>query len=79
MNIPGIGAVYEAKLSADGNTMAGTIKRGFPVAVPWTPKRVGEDQAWAIPKPPTPAKPMAADAVREPGSLTQSSRDTLTG
>ena len=28
MNIPGIGAEYSAKLSADGNTMTGTLK-GF--------------------------------------------------
>jgi uncharacterized protein (TIGR03435 family) len=62
MNIPGIGAVYEAKLSADGNTMAGSIKQGFPFPVPWTLKRVSEKEAWALPKPPAPPKPMAADA-----------------
>jgi hypothetical protein len=45
MNIPGIGAVYEAKLSADGNTMAGSIKGGFPYPVPWTLKRVSEQEA----------------------------------
>ena len=62
MNIPGIGAVYEAKLSADGNTMAGTIKQGFPFPVQWTLKRVSENEAWALPKAPAPAKPMAVDA-----------------
>ena len=62
MNIPGIGTVYEAKLSADGNTMTGTIKGGFPFPVPWTLKRVSETEAWAIPEPAPPPKPMAADA-----------------
>jgi uncharacterized protein (TIGR03435 family) len=61
MNIPGIGAVYEAKLSADGITMTGTLK-GFSVPVTWTLSRVNEEQAWAIPKPPVPVRPMAADA-----------------
>jgi uncharacterized protein (TIGR03435 family) len=61
MNIPGIGAVYDAKLSADGNTMAGTVK-GFSIPAPWTLKRVKAEEAWAIPKPPTPVRPMAADA-----------------
>ena len=61
MNIPGIGAVYDAKLSADGGTMNGTVK-GFSVPAPWILKRVPEDQAWAIPQPPKPARPMAADA-----------------
>lgn len=61
MNIPGIGAVYEAKLSADGNTIAGTVK-GFSVPAPWSMKRVTEAEAWPIPKPPVPTRPMAADA-----------------
>jgi bla regulator protein blaR1 len=61
MNIPGIGAVYEAKLSADGNTIAGTVK-GFSVPAPWSMSRVTEAEAWPIPKPPAPARPMAADA-----------------
>jgi len=61
MSIPGIGASYEAKLSADGNTMSGTLK-GFSVPVTWTLKRVSEAEAWAIPKPPAPPRPMPADA-----------------
>ena len=59
MNIPGIGAEYSAKLSADGNSMTGTLK-GFSVPVTWTLKRVSADQAWTIPKPPAPPKPLAA-------------------
>ena len=61
MNIPGIGAVYEAKLSADGESIAGTVK-GFSVPAPWAMKRVTEAEAWPIPKPPVPPRPMAADA-----------------
>src|SRR5580692_8984391 len=36
ITIPGIGAGFEGKLSADGKTIAGTVKRGFPSPVPWT-------------------------------------------
>jgi uncharacterized protein (TIGR03435 family) len=61
LSIPGIGASYEGKISTDGSTMTGTLK-GFSVPVTWTMKRVREDQAWAIPKPPVPPRPMAADA-----------------
>lgn len=61
MNIPGIAATYEGKLSADGNAMNGTVK-GFSMPVAWNMKRVGPEEAWAIPKAPTPPRPMAADA-----------------
>ena len=61
MNIPGIGATYEAKLSADGESIAGTVK-GFSVPAAWAMKRVTEAEAWPIPKPPVPPRPMAADA-----------------
>lgn len=61
MNIPGIGAVYDAKLTADGSTMSGTVK-GFSVPAPWILKRVSATEEWAIPKPPVPTRPMAADA-----------------
>lgn len=60
LNIPGIGATWEGKFGADGNTMTGTLK-GFSAPVQWTMKRVSADQAWLIPKPPSP-KRMAADA-----------------
>jgi len=61
MSIPGIAATYEGKLSADGNAMTGTVK-GFSVPTAWNMKRVPESEAWAIPKPPVPLRPMAADA-----------------
>ena len=57
MSIPGISATYEGKLSPDGNKMTGTVK-GFSVPTPWNMARVGEAEAWAIPKPPVPARPM---------------------
>jgi hypothetical protein len=61
LSIPGIGASYQGKLGADGDTMTGTLK-GFSVPVQWTMKRVSEDQAWAIPKPPVPTRPIPANA-----------------
>ncbi len=61
MYIPVIAATYEAKLSADGNAIAGTVK-GFSVPAPWSMTRVTEAEAWPIPKPPVPTRPMAADA-----------------
>ncbi len=76
LKIPGIGAVYEAKLSADRNTMAGMIKEGFPAPVPWTLRRVSDEQAWAIPPPPAPAKPMAnPDPVFEVAAIKLSQPD----
>jgi uncharacterized protein (TIGR03435 family) len=60
LSIPGIGATWEGKFGADGNTLTGTLK-GFSAPVQWTMKRVGADQAWLIPKPPV-QKAMAADA-----------------
>lgn len=55
LEIPGIGAHYEAKLSKDGDSMEGTIKAGvFPTPVPWTLKRVKPEEAWALREPPKP-------------------------
>ena len=60
LDIPGIGAHYEARLSKDGDTMEGTIKAGvFPTPVPWTLKRVKPEEGWAIPEPPKQPKPLA--------------------
>lgn len=64
LSIPGVGATYQGKLSADGNTLAGTLK-GFSVPVQWTMKRVSADQAWAIPKPPAPHELKSADPAFE--------------
>jgi uncharacterized protein (TIGR03435 family) len=79
MSIPGIGAEYSANLSADGNSMTGTLK-GFSVPVTWTLKRVSADQAWTIPKPPAPPKPLAAaDPVFEVAAIKLSRPDTGRG
>jgi uncharacterized protein (TIGR03435 family) len=56
-----IGGKYEGKMSADGNTIAGTWTQGpNPLALVLT--RTTPDAAWPIPEP---VKPMAADA--DPG------------
>jgi uncharacterized protein (TIGR03435 family) len=57
----GIGG-FDGKLSADGNTMDGSMSLGRPTPIPFTIVRATPDTAWAIPEP---LKPMAADA--DPG------------
>jgi uncharacterized protein (TIGR03435 family) len=60
ISIVGIGT-FEGKLSADGNSMAGTWTQGAqPLAL--NLKRATPETAWAIPEPPPRPKPMAADA-----------------
>src|ERR1700676_2948657 len=61
MSVPGIGGAYEGKLSADGNSIAGTWTQG-PNPLPLNLTRATPATAWAIPEPPAPPKPMAADA-----------------
>jgi uncharacterized protein (TIGR03435 family) len=61
ISIVGIGGTFEGKLSADGNSIAGTWSQGgAPLAL--NLKRVTPETAWTIPEPPRPPKPMAADA-----------------
>jgi uncharacterized protein (TIGR03435 family) len=61
MLIPAIGATYEGRLEADGNSITGTMTQGSnPIAL--TLRRATTATAWAIPEPPAPPKPMAADA-----------------
>jgi hypothetical protein len=61
MSVPGIGGRYEGKLNADGNSIAGTWTQG-PAPLPLNLSRATSETAWTIPDPPSPAKPMAADA-----------------
>jgi uncharacterized protein (TIGR03435 family) len=61
VTIPGIGGGYEGKLDSDGVFLTGNFTQG-PASLPLTLKHVTEDAAWPIPAPPTPPKPMAADA-----------------
>jgi uncharacterized protein (TIGR03435 family) len=58
--IPAIAGSYEGKLSADGNSIAGTFTQGKPL--PLTLTRATAETAWAIPDPPAPPKKMRADA-----------------
>jgi uncharacterized protein (TIGR03435 family) len=61
ISIVGIGGNFEGKLSADGNSLAGTwTQGGMPLSL--TLKRATPETAWTIPEPPPPPKPMAADA-----------------
>jgi hypothetical protein len=56
-----IGGTYEGKLSADGKTIAGNWAQG-PNPLPLNFERATPETEWAIPKPPPPIPPMAADA-----------------
>ena len=59
--ITAIGGSYEGRLSADGNTIAGTwTQLGMPM--PLTMVRATPETAWAIPEPLPPPKNMPADA-----------------
>jgi uncharacterized protein (TIGR03435 family) len=59
--IPVMGASYEGTMSADGNSIAGTLTGG-PNPLPVTMVRATKETAWEIPPPPPPPKLMAADA-----------------
>jgi uncharacterized protein (TIGR03435 family) len=56
-----IGATFQGTVSADGNSIVGTWTQG-PNPQPLTLVRATKETAWEIPPPPTPPKPMAADA-----------------
>jgi len=59
--IPGIGASYEGRLSADGSSIAGMFTQGGrPLALNLA--RATPETAWTIPSPPAALKPMAATA-----------------
>jgi uncharacterized protein (TIGR03435 family) len=77
MSVPGIAGTLEGKLNADGNSIAGTWSQG-PTPLPVNLKRATNETAWAIPEPPAPAKPMAADAnpVFEVATIKPSKPDT---
>jgi uncharacterized protein (TIGR03435 family) len=75
-SIPGIGASYEGKLSADGNAITGTFTQAGN-QLPLDLVRATGDAAWAIPAPPAAMKPMPADArpVFEVASIKPSNPD----
>ena len=60
MTIPSLNGNYEGKLSADGNSIAGTWTQGAPLALNLA--RATPETAWAIPEPPPPPVRMAANA-----------------
>src|SRR5580658_7712590 len=60
ITIPSIAGTYEGKLSADGNSIAGTFSQG--AQLPLNLARATPETAWAIPEPPPPPKRMAPDA-----------------
>ena len=60
ITIPSINGHYEGKLSADGNSIAGTWTQGAQLALNLA--RATPETAWAIPEPPPPPKRMAPDA-----------------
>ena len=75
MTIPGIGATWQGKLSADGTTLTGTLD-GFSVIVTWTLKRVPPEEEWPLRKPPVPARPMtSADPAFEVATIKPSNPD----
>ena len=58
MSVTAAGIEFDGKLSADGNSIAGTFKQG-PGTLPMTLTRATKETAWALPAAP---KTMAADA-----------------
>src|SRR5579862_2434330 len=60
MTIPAANGKYEGKLSADGNSIVGTLTQGAPLALNLA--RATPETAWEIPEPPPPPKRMAPDA-----------------
>jgi uncharacterized protein (TIGR03435 family) len=60
MSVPGIGAAYEGKVSADGNSITGTWSQGIE-SLPLNLTRATSQTAWMIPDAPV-RKAMPADA-----------------
>jgi uncharacterized protein (TIGR03435 family) len=56
-----IGGTFQGTVSPDGNSIVGTWTQG-PNPLPLTLVRATKETAWELPPPPTPPKPMAADA-----------------
>jgi uncharacterized protein (TIGR03435 family) len=60
MTIPSTGGTFEGKLSADENSITGTLTQG--ARLPLNLARATPETAWAIPEPPPPPTRMAPDA-----------------
>jgi uncharacterized protein (TIGR03435 family) len=75
MSIPGIGATWQGKLSADGTTLTGTLE-GMSVPVTWTMSRVKPEEEWPLRKPPVPVRPLvSADPAFEVATIKPSNPD----
>lgn len=61
ITLPGMGAIYDGKISPDGKTITGALTQG-PAPRPLNLSKATPQTAWALPEPPAPLKPMAADA-----------------
>jgi uncharacterized protein (TIGR03435 family) len=59
--IPGVGGIFQGRLSLDGNSMVGTWAQG-PEPVLLNLTRTTPQMEWAIPEPPKPPRPMPGDA-----------------
>jgi hypothetical protein len=55
--VPGMGAIYDGKLEADGNSITGTLTQGTN-PLPLLLKRATATTAWELPPPPTAPKPL---------------------
>ncbi len=73
MTIAALNGTYEGKVSADGNSITGTLSLGAPV--PLNLARATPETAWTIPEPPPPPKPMAGDPGIEVATIKPSSPD----
>ncbi|MEZ2348835.1 TIGR03435 family protein [Terriglobus sp. RCC_193] len=61
LKVDAIGGVYTGKMAPDGSTITGEWKQGDK-PLPLILARTTKETAWAIPEPPKPVPPMAADA-----------------
>ncbi len=62
MTLAALGGSLEANLSADANSLTGTLNTQGGPAIPLNFVRATPETAWAIPDPPAPVVPMAATA-----------------
>lgn len=57
--VPGVGATYDGKFEADGNSITGTLTQGT-TPLPLQLSRATATTAWELPPPPSPPKPLPA-------------------
>ena len=62
--VPGVGATYDGKLEADGNSITGTLTQGT-TPLPLPLKRATATTAWELPPPPVAPKPLPEGTTLE--------------